>query len=69
MVLLAASYSISGFRLLLAGIGIFLACSLLLRLGPTDSYPGGRYVVFKLARYPAAVLAAVGLALVLTGHG
>ena len=64
----ASSYSFSGVRLLLAGVGIFLACSLLLRLGPMTSYSGGRYVVFKLGRYPAAVLAAVGLALILLGH-
>lgn len=67
MLLLAAA-SVSGLRLLLAGIGIFLGCSMLLRLGPMNGYAGGRYVVFKLARYPAAVLAAVGLALILIWH-
>lgn len=66
--LVAVSYSLSGTRYVLAGVGIFLACSLLLRLAPVNGYPGGRYVLFKLGRYPAVVLALVGVALILLGH-
>ena len=67
--LLLASQSISGTRFLLAGVAIFLVASLFLRLArPRNTYPGGSHVVIRLVRWPAVVLALVGLALILLGH-